>query len=156
MIYTPQWASTTPEKGRPVDPPRGLELAYNDPNNSWGQFVRKLATRQRGVVDNWIVWNEPDMFQPGLRYTFDGSYEQYAQLLKVAYLNIKEVNPEAKVIVGGFAYWWDKEYNRPPYLGPLLEVIGPRSECARRTTTTSTSSASTPTRRRSTRSPSHW
>jgi hypothetical protein len=123
MIYTPQWASTTPEKGRPVDPPRGLELAYNDPNNSWGQFVRKLATRQRGVVDHWIVWNEPDLFEPGLRYTFDGSYEQFAQLQRVAYLNIKEVNPEAKVIVGGFAYWWDKEFKRPPYLGPLLEVM---------------------------------
>src|SRR4051794_10054539 len=123
IIYTPQWASPTPEKGRPVDPPRGLDLPYNDPNNTWGQFVRKLAARQKGVVDNWIVWNEPDMFQPGLRYTFDGSYEQYAQLLKVAYRNIKEVTPDAKVIVGGFAYWWDKEYNRPPYLGPLLEVI---------------------------------
>jgi hypothetical protein len=123
IIATPQWASTTPEKGRPVDPPRGLELAYNDPNNTWGQFVRKLAAREKGVVDHWIIWNEQDMFTPALRYTFDGSYEQYAQLLKVAYLNIKEVNPNAKVIIGGFAYWWDKEYNRPPYLGPLLEVI---------------------------------
>jgi hypothetical protein len=123
LIATPQWASTTPEKGRPVDPPKGLDLPYNDPNNVWGQFTRKIATREKGVVDHWIIWNEQDMFTPALRYTFDGSYEQYAQLLKVAYLNIKEVNPNAKVIVGGFAYWWDKEYNRPPYLGPLLEVI---------------------------------
>ena len=123
VIATPQWASTTPEKGRPVDPPRGLDLAYNDPNNSFGQFMRKLAAREKGVVDNWIIWNEEDMFTPALRYTYDGSYEQYAQLLKVGYLNIKEVNPDAKVVIGGFAYWWDKEYNRPPYLGPLLEVI---------------------------------
>jgi len=131
MIYTPQWASTTPEKGRPVDPPRGLNLPYNDPNNAWGQFVRKLAAREKGVVDNWIVWNEPDMFSPELRYTFDGSYEQYAQLLRVAYLNIKEVNPDAKVVVGGFAYWWDKEYNRPPYLGALLEVFARDPNAAR-------------------------
>jgi hypothetical protein len=123
LIYTPQWASPTPEKGRPVDPPRGLDLKYNDPNNAWGQFVRKIVDRHRGVVDHWIVWNEPDMYTPGLRYTFDGSFEQYAQLLKVAYLNAKEVNPNSKVILGGFAYWWDKEHGRPPFLGPLLEVI---------------------------------
>ena len=123
LIYTPQWASPTPEKGRPVDPPRGLDLKYNDPNNLWGQFVRKVVERQKGVVDHWIVWNEPDLYTPGLRYTFDGSFEQYAQLLKVAYLNVKEVNPNAKVVLGGFAYWWDKEHQRPPFLGPLLEVI---------------------------------
>jgi len=124
LIYTPQWASPTPEKGRPVDPPRGLDLKYNDPNNLWGQFVRKVVERQKGVVDHWIVWNEPDLYTPGLRYTFDGSFEQYAQLLKVAYLNAKEVNPKSKVILGGFAYWWDREHQRPPFLGPLLEVIG--------------------------------
>ena len=124
LIYTPQWASTTPEKGRPVDPPRGLELDYKDPNNSWGQFVRKVVDRHKGVVDHWIIWNEPDLYTPVLRYTFDGSFEQYAQLLKVAYLNAKEINPSSKIILGGFAYWWDKEHNRPPFLGPLLEVIG--------------------------------
>lgn len=123
LIYTPQWASPWPEKGRPVDPPRGLELKYDDPNNLWGQFVRKVVERHRGVVDHWIVWNEPDLYTPGLRYTFDGSFEQYAQLLKVAYLNAKEINPKSKVILGGFAYWWDKSHGRPPFLGPLLEVI---------------------------------
>jgi hypothetical protein len=123
MIYTPQWASINPAYGRPVDRPRGLELAYNDPRNTWGQFVRKLAARHKGVVDNWIVWNEPDLFEPGLRYTWDGSYEEYFQLLKVAYLNVKEVNPQAKVILGGFSYWWDKQYNRPPYLASLFEVM---------------------------------
>ncbi len=124
IIYTPQWASVDPPRGRPLDRPQGLNLAYNDPKNHWGQFVRKLAARHRGVVDHWVVWNEPDLFDPAVRFTFDGSYEEYAQLLKVAYLNIKEANPKAKVILGGMAYWWDKEYGRPPYLGPLLEVIG--------------------------------
>jgi hypothetical protein len=123
MIYTPQWASVTPATGRPVDRPQGLNLAYNDPKNLWGQFVRRLAARQKGVVDNWIIWNEQDLYDMAIRYTWDGSYEEYLQLLKTAYLNIKEVNPQAKVIVGGFAYWWDKENNRPPYLGPLLELI---------------------------------
>ena len=123
MIYTPQWASVTPVTGRPVDRPQGLDLPYNDPKNHWGQFVRKLVARHKGVVDHWIVWNEPDLYDMAIRYTWDGSYEDYLQLLKVAYLNVKEVNPQAKVILGGFAYWWDKENGRPPYLGPLFELM---------------------------------
>lgn len=131
MIYTPQWASVDPPRARPVDRPQGLELPYNDPRNYWGQFVRKLAARHKGVVDNWIVWNEPDLYDPAIRYTFDAPYEEYLQLLKVAYLNIKEVNPQAKVIVGGFAYWYDKEYGRPPYLGPLFELMSRDPDAAR-------------------------
>lgn len=131
MIYTPQWASINPERGRPVDRPQGLDLPYNDPKNHWGQFVRKLATRHKGVVDHWVVWNEPDLFDPAIRYTWDASYEEYFQLLKVAYLNIKEVNSQGKVIAGGFAYWYDKEFNRPPYLGPLFEIIGRDPDAAR-------------------------
>ena len=123
MIYTPQWASVDPTNGRPIDRPQGLNLSYNDPKNTWGRFVRTLAARQKGVVDHWVIWNEPDLFEPTRRYTWDGSYEDYFQLLKVAYLNIKEVNPNAKVILGGFTYWWDRKYGRPPYLGPLLDAI---------------------------------
>jgi hypothetical protein len=124
VIYTPQWASVDPERGRPVDRPKNLELPYNHPNNHWGQFMRKLATRFKGVVKNWYVWNEPDLYDPDLRYTWDASIEDYYLLLKVAYLNIKEVSPEARVVMGGFAYWWDKQHGRPPYLASLLEIIG--------------------------------
>ena len=123
--------SITPELRRTVNRPKGLNLAYNDPNNHWGQFVHKLVARHKGVVDHWVVWNEPDLFDPAIRYTWEGSYEEYFQLLKVAYLNVKEVNPAAKVVLGGLAYWWDKEYNRPPYLGPLFEVIARDPEAPR-------------------------
>ncbi|MFN8523344.1 MAG: hypothetical protein U0821_09610 [Chloroflexota bacterium] len=124
IIYTPQWASVNPDRGRPVDRPKGLELRYNHPENYWGQFVRKLVARHKGVVDDWIIWNEPDLYDGALRYTWDASFEDYFLLLKVAYLNIKEVNPNARVILGGMAYWWDKEADRPPYIASLIEVIG--------------------------------
>ena len=52
MIYTPQWASVNPTYGRPVDRPQGLYLPYDDPRNHWGQFVRKLVARHKGVVDH--------------------------------------------------------------------------------------------------------
>ncbi|MFN0071841.1 MAG: hypothetical protein ACKVVP_10180 [Chloroflexota bacterium] len=123
LIYTPHWASPTPARGKPVDVPRNLNLPHDHPDNYWGQFVRKIVARHAGVVDHWIVWNEPDLYDPTIRYTFSGSYEEYLQLVKVAYLNVKEVNPRAKVIIGGMAYWWDREYNRTPYLLGLMEVL---------------------------------
>ena len=54
LIYTPQWASPWPEKGRPVDPPRGLELKYDDPNNTFGPVRpegRRPASRGGGPLD---------------------------------------------------------------------------------------------------------
>jgi hypothetical protein len=123
LIYTPQWASPNPSTAKPVDIPRNLNLPYDHPDNYWGQFVRKIVARYQGVVDHWIVWNEPDLYDPVIRYTFSGSYEEYLQLLKVAYLNVKEINPRGKVILGGMAYWWDKEYGRTPYLLGLMEVL---------------------------------
>jgi hypothetical protein len=123
LIYTPHWAAPNPAVGKPVDIPRNLNLPYDHPDNYWGQFVRKIVARYQGVVDHWIVWNEPDLYDPVIRYTFSGSYEEYLQLLKVVYLNVKEINPRGKVILGGMAYWWDKEYGRTPYLLGLMEVL---------------------------------
>ena len=83
---------------------------------------------------------QADLYDPVIRYTFSGSYEEYLQLLKVAYLNIKEVNPRAKVITGGMTYsqgqrnWSDalpigshgsaEERPRPREVRQLLRHIG--------------------------------
>jgi len=82
-------SSSPPLSGPPIDTregpagrsPRGLDLVQRS-ENVWGKFVRKLAAREKGTVDHWIIWNEQDMFTPALRYTFDGSYEQYAQVVE--------------------------------------------------------------------------
>lgn len=123
LIYTPHWASPNPREAKPVDVPRNLHLPFDHPENYWGQFVRKAVTRHQGVVDHWVVWNEPDLYDLAIRYTYSGSYEEYLQLLRVAYLNVKDVNPKAKVVMGGMAYWWDKEWGRTPYLLGLMEVL---------------------------------
>ena len=60
MIYTPQWASIDPPHARPVDKPQGLNLAYNDPKNTWGQFVRKLATVETTTAaSSWCPGSRP-------------------------------------------------------------------------------------------------
>lgn len=122
LIYTPDWASSDPARPHPKRVPKNLYLRWDDPDNYWGQFVGRVAARYRGLVDRWIIWNEPDLYDPSGRWFFDGSFEDYYQLLKVAYRQIKANNPDAKVILAGMAYWYDKWYNRPPYLGSLLEV----------------------------------
>ena len=103
-----------------VCPPINLDLPWNDPNNYWGQFVYQTALRYRGRVDVWEVWNEPD-----LTLFWQGTAAQYAQLLKVAYLAIKAANPEATVLFGGLAYWYD-----PNFYKQVLDVIAADPESA--------------------------
>jgi hypothetical protein len=121
-IYTPQWATTTPQTPKPTNVPRNLYLPFDDPQNYWGQFMFKLAQRYRGQIDTWIVWNEPDMYNDAFAYTFDGSISDLYQLVKVASQAVKKANPTAKVALPGMTYWWDKEGGRPLYLARFLEA----------------------------------
>lgn len=121
-MYTPQWATSTPATPRTTNLPVNLYLAFDDPQNYWGQFIFKLAQRYKGQIDTWVVWNEPDMYSDAIQYTWDGSVTDLYQLVKVAYLAVKKANPEAKVALPGMTYWWDKEGGRPLYLARFLEA----------------------------------
>ena len=123
-IYTPQWATSTPTTARPTNVPANLYLPFDDPKNYWGQFMFKLAQRYRGQIDTWVVWNEPDLVSSTIAYTWDGSINDFYQLVKVAYLAIKKANPNAKVALPGLTYWLDKESGRPLFLARYLEVAG--------------------------------
>ncbi len=123
-LYTPQWATSRPNSPKTTDVPADLYLPFDDPRNYWGQFMYKLATRYKGQINTWVVWNEPDMYSDQIQYTWGGSVEDFYQLLKVAYLAIKKANPDARVALPGITYWWDKEGGRTPYLARLLEVAG--------------------------------
>ncbi|MFQ5858669.1 MAG: hypothetical protein ACE5LU_23965, partial [Anaerolineae bacterium] len=121
LISTPAWASD----GTPlVTVPRGLYLAYDDPGNTWGQFVAGMASRYAGRIDRWIVWNEPDIWdKEHPAYTWDGTVEDYYRLMQVAYLAARDANSDAKIHVGAFTYWWDVNYGRWPYLLRFLDVV---------------------------------
>lgn len=131
IIYTPVWAAPDPRRAPRNTVPRNLHLSWNDPDNYWARFTGQLAARYRGLVDHWIIWNEPDLYDHGSRWFFDGSFEDYYQLLKVAYQSIKANNPRATVILAGMAYWYDKGFDRPPYLASLLEVAARDPTAAR-------------------------
>jgi len=120
--YTPQWATSTPQAARPTNVPANLYLPFDDPKNYWGQFMYKLASRYASQINYWVVWNEPDLYTDAIAYTWDGTIPDLYQLVKVAYQAIKKANPNAKVVLPGLTYWYDKEGGRPLYLLRYLDV----------------------------------
>ena len=90
----------------------------------WAAFVRRMAQQYRGRINHWVIWNEPDvwdMANPGS--TWAGSVEDYARLLKTAYLAIKDVDPAQQVLMAGQTYFWDWSHGRRRYLDRLLDAI---------------------------------
>jgi hypothetical protein len=120
--YTPQWATSTPQKAGTNNVPANLYLPFDDPKNYWGQFMYKLASHYAGQINTWIVWNEPDLYDTKILYTWDGSITDMYQLVKVAYLAVKKANPNAKIVLPGLTYWLDKENGRPLYLARFMEA----------------------------------
>jgi hypothetical protein len=121
IITTPAWATDT-SVGPGV--PNGLHSGHNDPNNLWASFVRQLVSTYAGRIDHWIVWNEPDVWDPAHPgYTWGGSVEDFLQLQRVAYATIKETNPGATVIFSGTSYWWDAAHGRDLYFRRYLDAL---------------------------------
>jgi len=124
----PYWASGGDLLGLP---PTGLDLPIDAPANYWAAFVAR-AVRYYGEtwgITHWIIFNEPDI-RPGEMdyYEFDGEVADYYQMLKVAYLAAKAVNPEVTIHLAGMAWWGDKAAYRLPYLQRLLYVASNDSE----------------------------
>jgi hypothetical protein len=126
LQYTPTWAATDPSHGHRAVP-RNLFLAYDDKDNYFGQFVYQSALRYAGRIDEWIIWNEPEFRrdEPGTgeSYTWLGTEEEFAQLLKVGYLAVKRANPNARVSFPATSYWPDALMQRPQYYDRLLDIL---------------------------------
>jgi hypothetical protein len=99
VIGTPQWATSgSAETGVP----RGLYLPVADPGNTWAGFMRRAASAYGAQgINRWVIWSDPDIPTRGERSTWEGSIEEYYQLVKVAYLTARESNPNAQIHLGG-------------------------------------------------------
>jgi len=93
----PEWAGGDyPEIGPPDD--------YQD----FANFLTALATRYKGRIDAYQVWNEPNLAREWGGRPPDPA--EYTRMLKAAYQAIKAVDPNAYVISAGLAPTtrWDK------------------------------------------------
>lgn len=112
LIGVPDWAW---DGGLPA----GLHLPHNDPNNTWGNFVREAVSKYNGRINHWIIWNEPDINDPNAPgYTWHGSIQDFYQLQRTAYLVAKETNPNAVIHLPAFTHFWN-----PNYIYEFMDVV---------------------------------
>ena len=100
MHDCPEWAR---EAGRdPVSahaaPPRDLRAVY--------RYFREAASAFPEEIPYWEIWNEPDIF------FFAGRPEEYAGILKAAYLGCHHGNPNSRVLLGSLAHPPGQWYQR--------------------------------------------
>src|SRR5438309_589253 len=118
----PAGAGEVAQPAKP-DPRFGLNLPWDAPENYWGQYMKKLAKIYAGRIDRWIIWNEVDI-PSGQWATWDGSVEDYVQLMKVAYQAVKAGNPRAQVAHYGSPWWYD----HGEYLSHFLDLVAADQE----------------------------
>lgn len=130
---TPAWAG----EGSAADVPKGLYAPVFadgtdvpgpgkaiDARNPWARFLYDAASRYRGKVHYWQIWNEPDFPSGALEASADpsrswhGSVQDYVRLLQVGYLAVKAADPAARIVTGGLGY--------PAYLQAILDRGGGR------------------------------
>lgn len=99
----PDWAKRDAAAGVPFDLP-----AYAD-------FVTAVASRYRGLILGYIIWNEPNLAAewsrsggnlPDHYLRYDGwvaDPADYVGVLGVAYQRIRQADPDALVVGGGLA-----------------------------------------------------
>ncbi len=106
---TPPWASS-----RPNDPPSWRPGGPAPPRDEedWKTYVRTVATRYKGRVHVYEVWNEPN-----LKMFYSGTREQLVQLTKDAYQVLKEVDPTVVVVSPSVTGGHDV-----PYFSKLLDL----------------------------------
>lgn len=86
IVRSPGWATTTGGNGMPADP---ADL---------GNFLSEMATRYRGRIQAYEIWNEQNYAVENDGYVDDAG--RYVDLLKAAYTRIKAADPYAIVLFG--------------------------------------------------------
>jgi hypothetical protein len=90
VAYTPEWAARE-KKDFWEQPPE-------DPQ-TFSKIMEKLATRYRGRVHSWELWNEPDN-----REYWQGTADEFAQMIIPAAQAVRRADPSAKIVLGGMSY----------------------------------------------------
>lgn len=87
---TPEWASARPAEKSDYKPGNAAEPKRM---HDWQDYVRTVATRYRGRIESYEIWNEPNR-----KDDFSGSAAILAQMTRQAYRIIKHADPSAMVV----------------------------------------------------------
>ncbi len=116
LARTPDWAGQDPggeRSERMAWPPARI--------TDFGNYVRQVAGHYRGRVDAYEIWNEP-----WSRRWWAGSPEKYAEIAKAAGGVLREADPQAQVVGGGF--WVPQpEFTDRALAKGLASAVGPMS-----------------------------
>src|SRR6266550_6702638 len=87
---SPTWASA-----RPTDPPAWVPGYAAEPRNidDWRNYVRTVATRYRGRVHYYEIWNEPNATD-----FYTGSVDVMVNLVRLASRELKDIDPSNHVV----------------------------------------------------------
>ena len=97
IAYTPMWANGG--KGDAY-PPNDL--------SDWTNFVAKCVNRYKGRINNWGIWNEPNLSQ-----FWHGSKEDYLKkILKPAYQTIKDIDDNQNVVAADLSTMGSSSWNK--------------------------------------------
>jgi len=112
LFGEPSWASARPsekENGNPDG--SAAEPASMD---DWRNFVRAVATRYKGQIEGYEIWNEPN-----LKMFWTGTTLQMVDLSREAFQVIKSVDPKALVVLPSCTV-----ETGPQYLDDFLKLGG--------------------------------
>ncbi len=89
----PAWTRTLTDTVGTFAPP--------DNQSDYGDFVEAVASRYRGRIPAYQIWNEPNIYPEWGEYPINA--EEYTALLKEGYTRVKAADPEAIVVMGALA-----------------------------------------------------
>jgi Glycosyl hydrolases family 39 len=91
LVGTPSWTSARPKEIK-GGTPEGFAAEPADMDD-WRNFVRAVATRYKGKIEAYEIWNEPNE-----EIFWSGSVEQMVAISREAFQIIKSVDPGALVV----------------------------------------------------------
>ena len=71
----------------------------------WERYIEAVASRYKGRISHWQIWNEPDA--RNALYPFQTEF--YVEMLRRSSTVLRRVDPKNRVALGGFAGAWTNE-----------------------------------------------
>ncbi len=116
LLTTPKWASSNPS---------AADWYWWEPSNrqDYFDFVRAAVGRWQGQIHTWEIWNEPNYAATWNCLSPCNHAGDYAALLQGAYATIKQVDPNARVLIGGL-YVHDTANEGMAFLNAVVAASG--------------------------------